>query len=83
MVKSINEKTFVSANILTIRVEENGWGGGDAGHGGFVRISITDESSTSMYVNGVESHYFELEVRGDTERETLTQALEFALKTLK
>ena len=79
----VSEETFVSANIITVRVKENGWGGGDAGHGGFVKISITDEASTNMYVNGVESHYFELEVRGDTERETLTQALEFALKTLK
>lgn len=80
---TVNEETFSSCNIMTVRLEENGFQGGDAGHGGFVKISITDDSCTNMYVNGVESHYFELEVRGDSERETLTMALEFALKALK
>lgn len=66
---------FNSANIIQVELTENGYGGGDAGHGGFVTIQIKDISSTCMFVNGQEAREFTLTVKGDTERDTLADAL--------
>lgn len=66
---------FTSANIIQAELTENGYGGGDAGHGGFVTIYIKDISSTCMFVNGQERSEFQLTVKGDTERDTLADAL--------
>ena len=97
MERTIKE-TFYSANILTVEVTHNGFQGGDAGHGGFVTIKLIDEGSTSMegtveYIPGdgyypqkisfEEMNEVSLTFRGDTERDTLVQSLEFILKELK
>lgn len=66
---------FTSANILEVELIENGYGGGDAGHGGFVTIHIKDISSTCMFVNGEIAKELILTVNGDTERDTLADAL--------
>lgn len=76
-------KEFASMNILETTVEHNGCQGGDAGHGGFVRITFKDVSSTSMEVNGVECEEFSFEFKGSTERDTLVESLEMILTELK
>lgn len=86
-------KEFVDANILEAIVHHNGYKGGDAGHGGFVDITLSDNGSTSWTV-GVTSkenkgviinnpQSMTLSFKGDTERDTLIEALEFVLKELK
>lgn len=74
---------FASMNILETTVEHNGCQGGDAGHGGFVRITFKDVSSTSMEVNGVECDEFSFEFQGSAERETLIASLQMILDELK
>jgi hypothetical protein len=81
MNKKIYEE-FTSANIIGVTLEHNGVKGGDAGHGGFVRLVIEDLGSTSMEVNGEESKKLELVFRGDTERDTLLSALKMVVKEL-
>jgi len=76
-------KEFISANVLETTVEHNGCKGGDAGHGGFVRITFRDLSCTSMEVNGVECEEFSFEFQGSAERETLIHSLEMILDELK
>lgn len=74
---------FTSANIIGVELEHNGKQGGDAGHGGFVKIHIEDIASTCMKLNGVECDEFELSFHGDTERETLLSALKMIVKELE
>jgi hypothetical protein len=76
-------KEFISANVLETTVEHNGCKGGDAGHGGFVKITFRDLSCTSMEVNGVECEEFSFEFQGSAERETLINSLEMILDELK
>lgn len=74
---------FTSANILGVTLEHNGFKGGDAAHGGFVKITIEDLASTSMAVNGEDCEKFELLLRGDAERDTLLSALKMIVKELE
>lgn len=76
-------KEFISANVLETTVEHNGCQGGDAGHGGFVKITFKDLSCTSMEVNGIECEEFSFEFQGSAERETLIYSLEMILDELK
>lgn len=77
------EKEFTSANIIKVELTHNGYGGGDAGHGGYVNIKITDLSSTDMSVNGQQCRSFELHLRGDCERDTFADAFKMIAKELK
>jgi hypothetical protein len=72
-------REFVSANILKLSMSHNGFVGGDEGHGGFVKVCLEDVSSTSMFINGERVNKIEFEFRGDTERDTLVQALSVIL----
>jgi hypothetical protein len=76
-------KEFINANIIGVTLEHNGYGGGDAGHGGFVRIIIEDLASTCMEVNESESKSFELLIRGDAERETFLEAFKMIVAELE
>lgn len=78
----IKEKEIVSCNILRVEAGTTGLKGGDTGHGGRTYFSITDEASTDMEVN-VFNNGFEVMLGGDTELETMIEALEFIIKTLK
>tara|TARA_Y100001938_G_C8002248_1_gene385352 strand:- start:595 stop:945 length:351 start_codon:yes stop_codon:yes gene_type:complete len=84
---NITKAQLVSANILSVEVQENGIKGGDAGHGGFVKIKLTDDACTSMEarVNGDalrEAEVVEIVFRGDTERDTLREALKSVVDAL-
>lgn len=74
---------FVSANIIKAELIENGYQGGDAGHGGFVTIKIKNISSTAMFLDGKPIEEFELTVKGDCERDTLSDALLVIASKLK
>jgi hypothetical protein len=74
---------FTSANIIGVTLEHNGKQGGDAGHGGFVRLVIENLVCTCMEVNGEQCEKFELEFRGDTERDTFLSALKMVVKELE
>lgn len=76
-------QTFINANIISVTLEHNGFQGGDAGHGGFVKITIKDLSSTCMKLNGKDCESFELEFKGDAERITLLSALKMITKELE
>lgn len=73
---------FASANIIGVTLEHNGFQGGDAGHGGFVRLVIENLSSTHMEVNGQFSDQLELVLRGTTERQTFLSALKMIVEEL-
>lgn len=100
------QQTFTSANLLDVEVIHNGYKGGDAGHGGFVSIKLSDAGSTTMdtvvlfnnmtnvqqiHHSSPEGEGFSIEqpdsitltFRGDTERDTLIEALEFITRELK
>lgn len=74
-------------------LSHNGFGGGDAGHGGFVKIKIIDGSSCSIEVELEDNHRRKLHldnlkslaiiVRGDSERENLIEILEKMLIDIK
>jgi hypothetical protein len=74
---------FMSANTLGVTLEHNGFKGGDAGHGGFVKITIKDLSATAMHLNGEECSEFELNFLGSTERQTLLDALKMIVEELE
>jgi hypothetical protein len=76
-------KEFTSCNILGLELTHNGMQGGDEGHGGFVNIKLKDLASTSMLVNGERVEEIELEFRGDTERDTLVDALKAIIEELE
>ena len=73
---------MISANILEIEVGTTGYRGGDTGHGGRTYLRLKDVCSTDMAVDVFEDEFI-VELDGDTELQTLIEALEFALKVLK
>lgn len=85
LIEEKTEATFVSANILKTGIESTGYQGGDAGHGGFTTITFKDEASTCMdiEINGKKlqekslNNKIKITFRGDTEQNTLLQALKF------
>ena len=74
---------FNSANVLRMRVGTDCPRGGDAGHGGRTVI-ILDSANGSTEMHCTQRHgKIELVFRGDTECETLIDALAFASETLR
>jgi len=85
----IVKRCFESANILEVSVEHNGFRGGDAGHGGYVKIAFEDIACTSMNAF-VEDHdecgdvkRINMLFRGSCERETLLEGLKMIVKELE
>jgi hypothetical protein len=84
----LTSRTFANANILRIDVGTNCPCGGDAGHGGRTVLRFVNEGATNMHVRidggaSLSPDQIELVFGGDTENETLIQALEFAVAALK
>jgi len=78
--------TIESANLLGIEVSTTGHMGGDAGHGGKTEIKIIDEGGTccefeSYKENGCNG--LKMIFQGDSELDTITEAMEFIVKILK
>ena len=78
----IYREDIVDCNILRVEAGTTGLKGGDTGHGGRTYFSIEDKGSTDMNVS-VFNNGFQVELGGDTELETIIEALEFIVKTLK
>jgi hypothetical protein len=76
------EETFTLCNILEVKLEHNGYQGGDAGHGGYVKMNFSNEGA-AIEVNGKECEEVELIFRGDNERTTLVDALKMIVKELE
>ena len=80
-------KEFADCNTLSASVFTTGHMGGDSGHGGHTSFSLTDEDSTDMSVsyvteegmavNNIKVKKVSIDVRGDSELDTLTGALTF------
>jgi len=94
----MRSKTFYGANILKAGILDTGSMGGDAGHGCHVTLRLHDLASTNMEfvdisylvtrVVGNKTYLqtekcIEMHFRGDSERKTLIEALEFFLDELK
>lgn len=83
------KKTVVSCNNLTVLSGTNCPMGGDAGHGGKTIVQFIDDAATcwNIYVNGnkIEENpeKITIELLGDSECETMIEALEFAAKSLR
>jgi hypothetical protein len=76
------EETFTLCNILEVKLEHNGYQGGDAGHGGYVKMNFRNEGA-AIEVNGKQFEKVELIFRGDDERTTLVDALKMIVKELE
>ena len=72
-------KEFTNHNIIGVAVEHNGEQYKDS----FVRIRIKNHGCTMMEVNGAESEYFELHLKGGAERETFLDAFKMIVKELE
>jgi len=80
------ETEISSCNILRVAAGTNGLKGGDSGHGSRTIIEIEDMGGTNINFkitpklgNGL----LEIRLGGDTELETIIQAFEFIVRTLK
>jgi hypothetical protein len=76
------QQDFTLCNILHVTLEHNGYQGGDAGHGGYVKMNFNNEGA-AIQVNGEECEEVELIFRGDDERLTLVDALKMIVKELE
>ena len=84
----IHTKAIESSNIIRVEVGTNCPKGGDSGHGGETILRLINEAGTDMSVsvNGSPLHEIDsvqLRFGGDTECETLLEALEFAVTVLR
>jgi len=84
----ISVATFESLNIITVHAGTNCPAGGDSGYGGRTVFGIKNNASTDLRVgvNGAsptDVDSVEIVLGGDTECETLIQALEHVLNVLK
>jgi hypothetical protein len=77
------KQEFNSCNILSVEVEHNGFRGGDSGHGGYVKIKFKDLGCTHMELNDNVVDEFDFTFKGNTERETLVEALKYVIKELE
>jgi hypothetical protein len=66
------EKDYIMANSTSLLIETTGYIEGDAGHGCYTKILITDGGSTTFIYNGVDlsSRPLEIEIRGGCEYNT-------------
>lgn len=76
------ENKIVSANILSIEAGTNGYHGGDSGHGSRTYIRIANSGGTDMNVIAKLDEVI-IELGGDTELETIINALEWIASVLK
>ena len=79
---------FLGANILAVSVETNTPKGGDGGHGGLTIVSFKDLAGTGwdLFVDDKkieQPHEITIHLYGDSEAQTIADALIFAGETLK
>lgn len=94
----VKGKEITSANILGVSAGTTAPAGGDAGHGGRTLIRIEDLGGTNwgIRITGNQGEFYtlggpmdlqlgsvEILLGGDTEAETIAEALEFAAETIR
>lgn len=78
------ETEISSANILRAAAGTTGFRGGDSGHGCRTIIEIQDLGATDLVVEKLsEGVGVRLSLGGDSELETIIQALDFVVDTLR
>lgn len=68
--------------LYDFEIIHNGIQGGDAGHGGFVVIRLSNFDGT-LYVNGEETKSMFIRVEGDAERQTLIDIFKLVVDELE
>ena len=68
--------------LYDFEIIHNGIQGGDAGHGGFVVIRLSNFDGT-LYVNGKETKSMFIRVEGDAERQTLIDIFKLVVDELE
>ena len=80
-------REIVNCNILEVEAGTNGYQGGDTGHGSRTYLRITDLACTDIHCNVEENRYgsttIEIALGGDTELETMKEALRWMLSILE
>jgi hypothetical protein len=80
---AIASREIVSCNVLKVTVATTGFCGGDSGHGARSIVEIADLSSTNIEaVFDSEKKVLRIEVGGDSEIDTLADALMYASRAL-
>jgi len=84
----IHSTTVCSCNILEVSAGTNGLKGGDSSHGSRTYFRIEDDGGTAMNIRpiGKRSGYgqgVEVVLMGDTELETIIEALKFIVLVLE
>jgi len=84
----LTTRTFDGLNVLRVEVGSNCPRGGDSGHGGRTVLRFINEASTDMRIRvddeaSVNADSIELIFGGDSEHQSVIEALEFAVTTLK
>ena len=80
------ETEISSCNILRVAAGTNGLKDGDSGHGSRTIIEIEDRGGTNINFKitpNMGNGLIEIRLGGDTELETIIQAFEFIVRTLK
>lgn len=83
------ERDVVSCNILEVEAGTNGYQGGDTGHGCRAYLRIKDQGCTDMRCTVKRNSYddraneIEITLGGDTELETMKEALRWMLSILE
>lgn len=73
-----------SANVLAVAVGTNGYKGGDAGHGSRTEFRLKDRGATEMKISvDPDGRGVTIQLAGDSELHTFTEALDFAVRTLR
>lgn len=81
-----DQETIVDVAELGVHVETNVPQGGDAGHGGITRVTLSDEGSFAFGSDGQyggPGERVEIEVLGDAEARMLADALVWAGERLR
>lgn len=80
-------RAVISANILEVEAGTTGLMGGDSGHGGRTYFRVEDIASTDMEIRSYGSKFngsgFEVILGGDTELDTIIEALKFIVQALE
>lgn len=79
-------REITNCNILEVIAGTTGYQGGDSGHGGRTFFAIHDLASTDITVELIGADGcggFEVTLGGDSELETMIQALKFITKALE
>ena len=84
----MREKEITNCNCLTVRCGTNCDMGGDSGHGGKTVIEIENDASTDWKIEtkkdlGGTLEKFRLTLGGDTECDTIIEALDFIVYNLR